>query len=178
MQAFMTVFVDEMLWGETDGFKTVDHSKELSDPERVFWLKVILLFWVGDYPGLAKCAAMKHAGAYGCHWCKGFFYRHSPGHNVCIFNRRNLKISHRFRKDLRWGPTELREPHPLRTSVEVERQSREISNMAEGPEKDRAQTRTGIDGFCLLLLLSMFDIVWDMLPDMMHITKGQFLMHQ
>ena len=37
------------------------------------------------------------------------------------------------------------------------------------------QTKTGIDGFCLFLLLGMFDIVWDMLPDMMHITKGHLV---
>ena len=106
MHAFMTVFTDELLWGETDGFRTVDHSKDVSDPERVFWLKVVLLFWVGDYPGLGKCAAMKHAGAHGCHWCEGFFYAHSPGHNVCIHNRRNLRANHPYRTDNRWGPPE------------------------------------------------------------------------
>ena len=171
----MTVFVDEMLWGETEGFRTVDHSKDISDPDRVFWLKVILLFWVGDYPGLAKCAAMKHAGAYGCHWCKGFFYPHSPGHNVCCFNRRNLRANHPYRTDARWGAPETRTPHKLRTAEEVEAKSREIDGMEEeGPGKARAQKATGIDGLCLLVMLGMFDIVWDMLPDMMHITKGLF----
>ena len=48
MKAFMTVFVDELLWGETQGFRIVDHSKNVSDPNRVFWLMIILLFWVGD----------------------------------------------------------------------------------------------------------------------------------
>ena len=112
MRAFMTVFVDELLWGETDGFTTVDHSKPLGDPDRVFQLKVILLFWVGDYPGLAKCAAMKHAGAHACHWCKGFFYPHSPGHNVCIHNRRYLRKNHPYRKDPRWNCQEPRDPPP------------------------------------------------------------------
>jgi hypothetical protein len=174
MRAFMTVLVDEMLWGETYVFRIVDHCKDISDPDRVFWMKVILLFWVGDYPGLAKCAAMKHAGAYGCHWCKGYFYPHSPGHNVCIFNRRNLRPNHPYRTDDRWGPPENRTPHPLRTTEEVEAKSREIDEMDAGPDKVREQTSTGIDGFCLLLMLGMFDIVWDMLPDMMHITKGLF----
>jgi len=170
----MIVFVDELLWGETHGFRIVDHSKNPSDRDYVFWMKVILLFWVGDYPGLAKCASMKHAGAYGCHWCKGYFYPHSPGHNVCIHNRRNLRLNHPYRTDERWGHTETRDPTPLRTSDEVFLQSRAIDNMEEGPDKIRRQKSTGIDGFCLLLLLSMFDIIWDMLPDMMHITKGLF----
>ena len=172
MRAFMTVFVDELLWGETQGFRIVDHSKALDDPDRVFWMKVILLFLVADYPGMAKCAAMLHAGAYGCHWCKGYFFPHSPGHNVCIYNRRFLRETHPYRKDARWGPPETRTAPPLRTTGEVEAQSREIHNMQQGPAQERKQKSTGIDDFCLLLLLSMFDIVWDMLPDMMHITKG------
>ena len=173
MHAFMTVFVDELLWGETEGFRTVDHSKDGSDPDRVFWLKVILLFWVGDYPGMGKCASMKHAGAHGCHWCDGFFYAHSPGHNVCIHNRRNLRANHPFRQDVtRWGSTETRGPVPNRTHDDVEAKAREIHDMDKGRDKDNLRTQTGIDGFCLFMLLAMFDIVWDMLPDMMHITKG------
>jgi hypothetical protein len=172
MRAFMIVFVDELLWGETKGFRIVDHSKARDDPDRVFWMKVILLFWVGDYMGLGKCSAMLHSGAYGCHWCKGFFYPHSAGHNVCIYNRRFLRAHHPYRQDARWGPPETRAAPPMRTSDEVEAQSREIHDMEQGPDKVRQQKSTGIDDLCLLLLLGMFDIVWDMLPDMMHITKG------
>ena len=171
----MTVLVDELLWGETDGFRIVDHSKGLDDPDRVFQLKVILLFWVGDYPGLAKCASMKHAGAYACHWCKGYFYPHSPGHNVCIHNRRYLRQNHPYRKDLRWDYQETRDPPDLRTTDEIESLSREISAMKEGPDTERKKKLSGIDGFCLLQQLHMFDIVWDMLPDMMHITKGALI---
>ena len=171
MHAFMTVFVDECLWGETEGFKTTDHSKDISDPARMFWLKVILLYWVGDYPGMGKCACMKHAGAYGCHWCKGFFYPHMQGHNVCIHNRRNLRPNHPYRTDARWGPHERRGPVPLRTTEEVEALSQEIHVM-EGPEKVKKQKSTGIDGLCILFMLGLFDLVWDMMPDMMHITKG------
>jgi hypothetical protein len=175
MHAFMTVFVDECLWGETEGFRIVDHSKAPTDPQRVFWLKVLLLFWVGDYPGLGKCASMKHIGAYGCHWCKGYFYPHSSGHNVCIYNRRHLRPNHPYRQDRRWGPPETRDAPPLRTAAEVEALSREISDMEEeSTEQVRRQKATGIDGFCMLVMLSMFDIIWDMLPDMMHITKGTF----
>jgi hypothetical protein len=45
--------------------------------------------------------------------------------------------------------------------------------MPKGAAKTQKQTATGIKGFCLLLMLSLFDIIWDMLPDMMHITKGK-----
>ena len=172
MTAFYVVFVDEVLWGETHGFRTVDHSKALSDRDRVFWLKTILLYWVGDYMGLGKCANMKHAGFYGCHWCKGYFYRHSPGHCVCIHNRRNLRPHHPYRKDARWPHREKRDPVPLRDRDEVEAKSREIDGMEEGPWKARNQTATGINSLCLLVLIGLFDIVWDMMPDMMHITKG------
>ena len=173
MTAFMVVFMDELLWCESDGFRTVDHSKDPSDPLRVFWLKVILLYWVGDYPGLAKFADMKHAGFYGCHWCKWYFYTHSAGHNISIHNRRNLRANHPFRTDARWPNRETRRPVPLRSHTEVEAQAREIDEMA-GPAKDKKQKVTGINGFSLLLLLALFDIVWDMMSDMMHITKGVF----
>ena len=172
MRAFMIVFVDELLWGETTGFRIVDYAKDVSDPERVFWMKVILLFWVGDYPGLGKVSAMKHAGQKGCHWCEGFFYAHSQGHNVCIHNRRGLREHHPFRKDRRWGLEENRDPIALRTNDGVRAEAREIHEMKEGPAKAKKQKKTGIDGFCLFLLLGLFDFVWDMLPDMMHITKG------
>jgi hypothetical protein len=135
-------------------------------------MQVILLFWNADYPGLGKLSSMKHAGAYGCHWCEGYFYPHSPGHNVCIHNRRNLRGEHPFRTNPQWEVRDDRTPNPLRTTEEVETKARELSDMVAGPEKDRAQTASGIDGFCVLLLLHMFDIVWDMLPDMMHIVKG------
>jgi len=151
MTAFMVVLTDELLWAETDGFRTVDHSKTTSDPDRVFWMKVILLFWVGDYPGLAKCSHMKHAGFYACHWCKGYFYSHSPGHQVCIHNRRNLRANHPYRTDPRWTTREKRDPIPLRTRDEVEAQSIEISKMEEGTNKTKKQFSTGINGFCLLL---------------------------
>jgi hypothetical protein len=173
MRAFMTVFIDEALWGETDGFRIVDHSKDPSHRDRVFWMKTILLFWVADYPGLGKCASMLHSGFYACHWCMGHFYVHSPGHQVCIHNRRNLRANHPYRTDARWDHRDQRGPTPLRTSEEVKAQSRDISSMpTDGPSKAKRQKATGIYGFCLLLLLSMFDIVWDMMPDMMHITKG------
>jgi hypothetical protein len=172
MHAFMTVFVDELLWGETDGFRTVDHSKDPDDPARVFWLKVVLLFWVGDYPGMGKCAAMKHQGKKGCHWCEGFFYPHSPGHNVCIHNRRNLRENHPFRDDPRWGAPEHRHPVPTRTHAGVKAQAQEIHDMPLDTDRKQLQRMTGIQGFCLFMLLDKFDFVWDMLPDMMHITKG------
>jgi hypothetical protein len=172
MTAFQTVLVDEILWGETDGFRIVDHSKPVDDPDRVFWLKTILLFWVGDYPGLGKLANMKHAGFYGCHWCKGFFYSHLAGHNVCIHNRRNLRHHHPYRTDTRWTHREPRDPVPLRTKEEVEAQGREVHAMEGGAAKKRRQQATGVNGICLLVLISLFDIVWDMMPDMMHIVKG------
>jgi hypothetical protein len=174
MTAFLTVFVDELLWGETHGFRIVDHSKALNDPDRVFRLKTILLFWVGDYMGLGKCANMRHSGFYGCHWCQGYFYTHSAGHNVCIHNRRNLRANHPYRTDARWDHRDPRGPVPLRTKEEVEAQSREIDGMQAGPAKVRRQVATGITGLCLLVLVGLFDIVWDMMPDMMHIVKGTF----
>ena len=97
---------------------------------------------------------------------------HTRGATMCVSIIAGTCARIPYRTDARWGPHETRAPPPLRTTDEVESQSREISNMEEGAAKVKKQRATGIDGFCLLLMLSMFDIVWDMLPDMMHITKG------
>jgi hypothetical protein len=172
MAAFHTVFVDECLWGQTRGFRTIDHSRLESDPERVFWLKVMLLFWVGDYPGLAKCSGFIHAGGYACHWCEGYFYPHSPGHNVCVHDRRNLRDGHPFRKDPRWGPHEVLPPNTLRSHEGVEKLAHELSAMEEGKDLELRKKQCGIREYCALGLLYLFDIVWDMMPDMMHIVKG------
>jgi hypothetical protein len=50
--------------------------------------------------------------------------------------------------------------------------AQEIQAMELGAPRNKLRTKTGIDGFCLFMLLDMFDIVGDMLPDMMHVTKG------
>lgn len=68
-EPLMTVLVDDLLFWE-DGQQVVDYSMDPADPRRIFLLHVLLLFWVGDYPGLAEATNFSHQGHHACHWCK------------------------------------------------------------------------------------------------------------
>jgi hypothetical protein len=58
-----------------DGKPAVDYTMEKGHLARNYELRVILLFWCGDYPGLGEATNMVHAGYFSCHWCKimGFY---------------------------------------------------------------------------------------------------------
>ena len=53
-QPLMTVFSDEMHRLYHDGIWVEDSSRPSTDPDRMFLLRVLLLYWIGDYPGLAE----------------------------------------------------------------------------------------------------------------------------
>jgi hypothetical protein len=53
-QPMMTVFSDEMHRLYHEGAWIEDFSRSINDPARKFLMRVILLYWIGDYPGLAE----------------------------------------------------------------------------------------------------------------------------
>jgi hypothetical protein len=63
-------------------------------------------------------------------------------------------------------------PEP-RTHVESYRQGQESENYI-GPDNAHPKLDHGINGWCILGLLALFDIIWDICPDMMHILKNFF----
>lgn len=69
--AVMHAIVDDMLFWE-DGQVVEDTSKLQGDPERWFRLRVMLLYWCGDYPGQGEASGFSHAasGSKACHWCE------------------------------------------------------------------------------------------------------------
>jgi hypothetical protein len=69
LSPLLHLLADELLFWE-DGQMVIDHSKDLEDPDRVFKLRAILLFWCGDYPGLGEATSFMHAGENACHWCE------------------------------------------------------------------------------------------------------------
>ena len=65
------MLVDDLLhW--YDGKYITDFSMDIGDPARDAFIRCILLFWCGDYPGLGEATNFSHAamGFYACHWCK------------------------------------------------------------------------------------------------------------
>jgi hypothetical protein len=69
LSPLLHVLADDLLFWE-DGQTTEDHSKPVNDPDRIFTLRAILLFWCGDYPGLGETTSFAHCGHNACHWCK------------------------------------------------------------------------------------------------------------
>jgi hypothetical protein len=63
--------VDDLLLFE-DGVMTEDHLKAPNDACRWFNLRVMLLYWCGDYPGQGEASGFSHAagGKKACHWCE------------------------------------------------------------------------------------------------------------
>jgi hypothetical protein len=70
LKAMLYMLVDDLLHWQ-DGDYVEDVSRELGDPERKFLLRVILLFWCGDYPAQAQVSGFMHGTPNNgmCHWC-------------------------------------------------------------------------------------------------------------
>jgi hypothetical protein len=68
---------------------------------------------------------------------------------------------------------EHREPPEPRTHEESMCQGKQAEDYW-GADKNNPRHQTGIKGWCPLGELPMFDIIWDICPDMMHIIKNLF----
>ena len=174
MQALNFLLVDDLLQGQNEGFPITDYSRAPGADGRQFSLRCVLLFLVGDYPGIGKLTNMVHAGYSACHWCKHSFTFHSTGHNVAMDNRRHLPQSHPLRDDARFGPPCLFEESPppsKRTHAKTVNAAREVERLG-GSEREKKVKATGVRGESLFALLKLFNIIADCLPDMMHILKN------
>ena len=171
LQPVMLILTDELLRGQSSGFSVTDYSVPAGIEGREFNLKTVLLMWTADYPGLQKCANMFEKGFQKCHWCFHCFETHSTGHQVARDMRRHLPPRHALRTDLAYGPHAMPKPK-TRTHAETVMQAQQIEAMPKGPEKIKRQKSLGIYGMCFFTFLDYFDIIWDLLPDIMHIHKG------
>jgi hypothetical protein len=85
-----------------------------------------------------------------------------------------LPRGHRFRRDVRFGEGrgKATPPEP-RNHAECVEEGKASTNWT-GHETRHPRHQSGIDGTCALIYLHLFDIVWDICPDMMHIIKNFF----
>ena len=171
IQPVLLVFADELLHGQDTGFPIRDFSVHEEDPEHFFFLKVILLFFMGDYPGQGKVANMIHAGQQACHWCYHKFQYHSSGHNVALGTRQHLPTDSTLRDCPTFSAPEHRPPPHHRDNDNMCATGQELDAMERGPELHRRQKECGVYGSCILCSLDLFDMVWDITGDMMHLLK-------
>jgi hypothetical protein len=128
---------------------------------------------VGDYPGLGEATSMAHAGAHACHWCLAQFpWCNGMQRHDSRSARRFTNLGHPCRCAGVWGPAEPRTQPATRTHAGIIAQGLASARStlpwdSEGhPRKDQ-----GVDGECPLAKVPLFDLVWDVCMDFMHIVK-------
>lgn len=70
LQPLMYALADDLLHWE-DGDWAADYSVDAEEPDRLFFLRCILLYWCGDYPGQGEASGFSHSShsSKACHWC-------------------------------------------------------------------------------------------------------------
>ena len=167
LMPLLYLLTDDLLHWQ-DGDYVDDTARAEGDAQRRFLLRVCLLFWCGDYPGLGEVSGFIHGIPTNgmCHWCK-------------IVGEHNVETHSRmYAKFWRW----LKRGDPLRMGNEEPRPSPREHNETcaqamqnqdwEGLQKDFPVNFTGVRLFCPLACLYLFDIIWDMMLDYMHTVKG------
>ena len=176
------LITDELLKGQNVGYRVRDMSRSEDEPGAIFNCRVVLLFCVGDYPAQGTFSGFQHSGGPFCHWCtiKGL-WRDGLKRTTCACNRSYLPPGHRLRKkqySLSNRPSfehdETESQPPVRTHEKVVADARATNaHKAAKKAKDKSpHKKSGVKFFCWLSLLFLFDMVWDFLPDMMHIVTA------
>ena len=170
------VVTDDLLIGEETGYKVCDASRAPEDPHYEFFLKVILLFMQGDYPAQGKASGMMHAGGYACHWClhkaeniKGVSRMVSGDYGAY------LPLLHPKRHaGLPAEPPGRLHAATCRDALknQLSRDRRVQLEACEVEEKDKDENIKGVKEWCPLVKLQLFDVIWDFVPDMMHMVQG------
>ncbi len=172
----MLLVVNELKIGETAGYRMHDFSKTPSDPSFTFYLKVVLMTIIGDYPGTGKVTRMHHSGFRACHWCWHRFDTINTGHQCAIHYRQHLSFSDSYRSHYAFGDHEHAAPPAPRMHNEYIGIARKLEDAVRaGKSKtyiEHEQRRNGIIGLSFLTYLQHFNIIWDVLPCYMHIAKG------
>jgi hypothetical protein len=170
----LVVMTDDLYRAYTHGISTTDFSYSTGELHRRFRVKVILLFWTGDYPALALVSGT-HSKT--CHWCR-MKSTHAPevsrrcwGDYRCM-----LPLHHQFRNHGMYGPPEDRPPPASRTHEEFVA-SGQANESYNGPKVRAPYKESGIKEMSMLGALPLFDLVWDVLGDMMHIISGVWSRH-
>jgi hypothetical protein len=171
--------VDDLLTSYNDGYSIRDHSLPPNHPKRDFRMRMILLKWIGDYQGQGKLANMKHSGGQACHWCRHKFRKGLGNAGSCFAdnNRRYTPTNSPLRNDKNYGVDKPdaaeNKPPKQRSHASIWATGWKITcgNLTPA-EVLRLQKATGINGLCVLGLLYLFDLCWDIVLDMMHVVKN------
>ncbi len=116
---------------------------------------------------------MAHMGSHDCHWCDAEFpWSHAMRRHDHRGARRFLQPGDAWRNGGVWGEAQARPPPPSRTHAGIIRAA-EVTRASDlkWEHKQHPRRDTGVDGPCPLALVPLFDLVWDVCMDFMHIVK-------
>jgi len=82
-----------------------------------------------------------------------------------------LPKNHRFQRDESFGSARRQDPPDARNADECVAQGKDCDHY-RGFKNAHPSETTGINRSCPLSFLHLFDIVWDICPDMMHIVEN------
>lgn len=174
LEPHLTVLVDDLLAAYNTGITVCDSTLALADLDYVFQCRVMLLYWTGDYPAQALVSGT-HSKT--CHWCR-HKSRHAPEINRrcwCDY-RRYLPEDHELRAHGAFGLPEGLPPPEHRSHAGFVEDA--LANVRHrGLKKDAPYKSTGVKSLSPLAALPMFDLVWDVLPDMMHVVPNIWKAH-
>lgn len=115
------------------------------------------------------CAACRHQGYYACHWCWDKS-KYRVNRQVYAEFKRYLPPGYPGRgARTRTAPRQRTHDETVRIGRKCDRHERDGGVNAKHPRH-----KTGITRWCPLAILPFFNLIRDILPDMMHIIKGVF----
>ena len=115
---------------------------------------------------MIKCATGAH-----CKACMHRVNRSCWGHY-----RRYLPENHRLRLHAAYGPPERQPPPEHRTHADYCDSGRDNASYT-GPPSRAPYKESGVKAVSVLAALPLFNLVWDVTPDMMHIIQGAWKRH-
>lgn len=129
---------------------------------------------IGDYPGQGEVSGMSHQGKRACHWCTGCWPQDAAFKRNCFGgHHRWLAPGNPLRPA---GNTdtapEARTPEGVAHDAQVSQNSD-----ADWTSEGHPRRASGVNGVSALSFIPLFNIIWDVMPDWMHIIKNLILNH-
>ena len=178
LRAVMTVIADDFHVGETRGYPVLDCTKDVDDRARSFRLKTVLLYVSADYPAQRLASGFSHSGKEACHYCEEVG-RYSSGVSTIVHGDfyRWLPAGDPDRDGKTDGPP--MERNNARACVDALRNEAVVTeNLQRATTRNQlsdqrrnhyAKTHVhGINNWCPLAVLDLFDVIWDFVFDIMH----------
>jgi hypothetical protein len=123
---------------------------------------------VGDYPGQGEASGFMHAGECACHYCRKRVPKNQAlQRHVWCGHAAYLPRGHAGR-----GNNADYQPEGRTHNSVIEDAQLSAEYDGDFDDREHPRRRTGVNFVTPLAVLPLFSLIWDFLPDWMHIIKG------